>query len=52
LGRQIESLEKRTAEMEQHQGIRVELDQYVEEKKQEIMRMFSSEDEFSSGAGI
>jgi serine O-acetyltransferase len=52
LGRQIESLEKRTAEMEQHQGIRVELDHYVEEKKQEIMRMFSSEDEFSSGAGI
>jgi hypothetical protein len=52
LGGQIESLEKRTAEMEQHQGIRVELDQYVEEKKQEIMRMFSSEDEFSSGTGI
>jgi serine O-acetyltransferase len=52
LGRQIESLEKRTAEMEQQQGIKVDLDQYVEEKKQEIMRMFSSEDEFSSGAGI
>jgi serine O-acetyltransferase len=52
LGRQIESLEKRTAEMEQQQGIKVDIDQYVEEKKQEIMRMFSSEDEFSSGAGI
>jgi hypothetical protein len=30
----------------------VELDQYVEEKKPEFMRMFSAEDEFSSGAGI
>ena len=52
LGRQIETLENRMAEIEQHQGIRVELDQYVEEKKLEIMRMFSPEDEFSSGAGI
>ena len=52
MGRQIESLEKRTAEMEQHQEIRVELDQYVEVKKQKIILMFLSEDEFSSGAGI
>lgn len=52
LGKQIETLEKRMAEIEQHQGIRVELDQYVEEKKQEIMRMFSSEEEFTVGAGI
>jgi hypothetical protein len=43
LGRKIESPEKRTAELAQHQTIRAELDQYVEEKKQEIMRMFSSE---------
>jgi len=52
LGKQIETLERRMADIEQSQGIRVELDQYVEEKKKEIMRMFSSEDEFSSGAGI
>jgi len=52
LGKQIETLEKRMAEIEQHQGIRVELDQYVEEKKQEIMQMFSSEEEFTVGAGI
>jgi len=52
LGKQIETLEKRMAEMEQQQGIKVELDQYVEEKKQEIMRIFSAEEEFSVGAGI
>jgi len=52
IGKQIETLEKRMAEMEQQQGIKVELDQYVEEKKQEIMRIFSSEEEFSVGAGI
>ena len=52
LGKQIETLEKRMAEIEQHQGIKVELDQYVEEKKREIMRAFSSEEDFSVGAGI
>jgi len=52
LGKQIETLEKRMAEIEQQQGIKVELDQYVEEKKQEIMRAFSSEEDFSVGAGI
>jgi serine O-acetyltransferase len=52
LSKQIETLGKRMAEMEQHQGIMVELDQYVEEKKKEIMRIFSSEEDFSVGAGI
>ena len=52
LAKQMETLEKRMAEIEQHQGIRVELDQYVEEKKREIMGMFSSVEEFSVGAGI
>ncbi|MGZ6276150.1 MAG: hypothetical protein ACXWMI_08580, partial [Syntrophales bacterium] len=52
LGKQIETLENRMAEIEQEQGIKVELDQYVEEKKQEIMRAFSSEEDFSVGAGI
>ena len=52
LSKQIETLEKRMAESEQHQGIRVELDQFVEEKKREIMGIFSSEEEFSVGAGI
>jgi serine O-acetyltransferase len=52
LGKQIEILEKRLAEIEQPQGIRVELDQYVEEKKQEIMRVFSPQEDFSVGAGI
>ncbi len=52
LGKQIESLEKRMAGIEQREGVMVELDQYVEEKKQEIMRMFSLEEEFSVGSGI
>jgi serine O-acetyltransferase len=52
LGRQIEILEKRMADIEQHQGIRVELDQCVEEKKQRVMRIFLLEEDFSVGAGI
>jgi serine O-acetyltransferase len=52
LAKQMETLEKRMAEIEQHQGIRVELDQYVEEKKREILGMFSSAEEFSVGSGI
>ena len=52
LGNQIGTLEKRMAEIEHEQGIKVELDQYVEEKKQEIMRAFSSAEDFSVGAGI
>lgn len=52
LGKQIETLEKRMAEIEQEQGIRVELDQYVEQNKQEIMDMFTPAEDFSVGAGI
>jgi hypothetical protein len=52
LGRQIGTLERRMAEVEKREGVIVELDQYVEEKKQEIMRMFSPEEDFSVGAGI
>ncbi|MBM4272531.1 MAG: serine O-acetyltransferase [Deltaproteobacteria bacterium] len=52
LGRQIETLERRMAEVEKREGVMVEIDQYVEEKKQEIMRMFSPEEDFSVGAGI
>jgi serine O-acetyltransferase len=52
LGKQIGTLEKRMAEIEKKEGVMVELDQYVEEKKQEIARIFSSEEEFSIGAGI
>jgi serine O-acetyltransferase len=52
LGKQIGTLERRMAEVEKREGVIVELDQYVEEKKQEIMRMFSPEEDFSVGAGI
>ena len=40
------------AEIEQHHGIKVELDQCVEEKKREVMGIFSAAEEFSIGAGI
>jgi serine O-acetyltransferase len=52
LGKQFEALESRMAEIEKREGIMVELDQYVEEKKKEILRVFSSEEDFSTGSGI
>ena len=48
LGKQIETLENRMAGIERQQGITIELDRYVKEKKQEIIRMFSPEEDFSS----
>ncbi|MGD0276547.1 MAG: serine O-acetyltransferase [Syntrophales bacterium] len=52
-GRQIETLETRLAELEKQQGIAVELNGYLEEKKKEIERLFStSPEEFKSGEGI
>lgn len=52
MGRQIETLEKRLIELEHTQGIQVELDQHIEEKKQEIIRTFTDGEEFMTGAGI
>ena len=52
LSGQIETMENRLAEVERHQGIQAELDLFVEEKKQEIMRIFAPEEDFSTGAGI
>jgi serine O-acetyltransferase len=52
LSGQIEFMEKRLAEIERHEGIHAELDRFLEEKKQEIMRVFSQDEEFSTGAGI
>lgn len=52
LSRQIEILEQRLAEVEGKQGVKVDLDKFVEEKKKEIMNIFSPPEEFSRGAGI
>lgn len=52
LSGEIESMEKRLSEIERHEGIHAELDRLVKEKKQEIMRVFSQDEEFSIGAGI
>lgn len=49
---QIESLEKRIRKLEQMEGIKTEIEKYVDEKKQEILEMFSSTEEFSEGGGI
>jgi serine O-acetyltransferase len=52
MSRQIEGLHERCCKIEDNHGIKVELDQYVEEKKKEIMRMFGENGEFNKGAGI
>lgn len=52
IGRQIETLEERLEAVEQLQGIKVELDRYVEDKKREIKEIFSITEEFETGAGI
>lgn len=50
--RQIDNIEARLSEVEQMQGIKVEIDRYIEEKKREIKEIFSITEEFESGAGI
>ena len=52
LGRQIDSVEERLGAVEQMQGIKVKIDRYVDEKKQEIKEIFSITEEFEKGAGI
>ena len=52
LGRQIDSVEERLGALEQMQGIKVEIDRYVEEKKREIKEIFSITEEYEHGAGI
>jgi serine O-acetyltransferase len=52
LGRQIESMEKRMAEIERREGIHAELDRFLEEKQREIMCIFAPDEDFSVGAGI
>jgi len=53
LGRQIETLERRLSDVEQQQGIAVERNGTLEEKRREIQRIFSPiREEFSAGAGI
>jgi hypothetical protein len=52
MSRQSEALQERCGKLEDNQGIKGELDQYVEEKKEEIMRMFGENGEFNKGEGI
>lgn len=52
MGRQIELLQERCCKLEDSQGIKIEFDQYIEEKKKEIMRMFGENGEFNKGDGI
>jgi serine O-acetyltransferase len=53
LSRQVETLEGRLAEMEKMQGITMELNGGLEEKKREIRRIFSPfNEEYMAGAGI
>ncbi len=52
IGRQIDTIEERLQAVEQIEGIKVELDRYVEDKKREIKEIFSITEEFDRGAGI
>ena len=52
VGNQIEAIEERLAAVEQMQGIKVEIDRYVEEKKRELKEIFSITEEYEHGAGI
>jgi len=52
IGRQIDTVEERLAAVEQMQGIKVEIDRYVEDKKREIKEIFSITEDYESGAGI
>lgn len=52
LARQIENIEERLRKVEYLEGIKTEFNRYVEEKKREILKMFSSPEEFREGAGI
>jgi len=52
LGKQIDAMEERLEAVEQREGIKVDLDKYVEQKKREILDVFSQTYEFEGGAGI
>jgi serine O-acetyltransferase len=52
LSREIENLQRRLQKIEKLEGIKTEFDKYIEAKKKEIMKMFSTSEEFSEGAGI
>lgn len=52
LERQIEMIDKRLRAVEYQEGIKAELDNYLEEKKKEILKIFSPPDKFSGGSGI
>ncbi|HIE43346.1 MAG TPA: serine O-acetyltransferase [Candidatus Omnitrophica bacterium] len=52
LERQIENLDERMRKVEQLEGIETEFERYVEEKKKEILKMFSPSKEFTEGGGI
>jgi serine O-acetyltransferase len=52
ISKQIDTIEERLGDVEQMQGIKVEIDRYVEDKKREIKAIFSLTEEFDTGAGI
>jgi hypothetical protein len=51
-GREIESMENRLSDIERHENMHEELDRFLEEKKKEIMHVFSQDEDFSLGSGI
>jgi serine O-acetyltransferase len=52
LAKQIEELEARIRNLEKLEGIKAEIDKYLEEKKKQILRVFTPLTGFNEGAGI
>lgn len=52
LAKQIEELEARIRNLEELEGIKAEIDKYFEEKKKQILRIFTPLTGFNEGAGI
>ena len=52
ISKEIDNLQERLGDLEKLQGIKVEIDRYVEDKKREIKEIFSLTEEFETGAGI
>jgi hypothetical protein len=45
-------MENRLSDIERHENMHEELDRFLEEKKKEIMHVFSQDEDFSLGSGI
>jgi len=52
LAKEIENLQVRVKKLERLEGIKTKFDKYIEDREKDILKMFSSSEEFTEGAGI